>query len=293
MSWTSFHCEEADFAVRSVPDNVSFGAKRSALQTSQVFRDMFTCCHAADNSTESDLPQTLDLSEPSPVIIVLLHLLHDPLGPPLGEPPNFSSSQLYQKRYDWRTVVPLPLITTMIFDIVDKYMLDPSIIDTIWLHVNAHAATDPLQVYSFATLHDKDQIASEASQYLMPLASYRSDEIKVIPSVEAYHKLVRLQHIRLKSLKAILLSEDIFPHGYGKCPIHHDRATSIWDAQRKALADRVDTGTDIVAEMTMLSHEFSNCEQCFKAFNAAIGMFSYKTEKVPRRIDQLPSEARQ
>ena len=178
--------------------------------------DMFTCCDQADTSVKFDTPQTLDLSEPSQVIIVLLRLLHDPLEPPLEEPDedlDFSTSQPFQKRYDRRTVVPLPLITTIFFDVVDKYLLDPSIIDTMWLHVGAHASMDPLQVYAFATLHGKDDVASQASQYLRPLASYRADEIKVIPTVEAYHQLVRLQDFRLKRLKIILLSEDLFPYG--------------------------------------------------------------------------------
>ena len=177
---------------------------------------MFTCCDGASAPNTSVDSQALDLNEPSQVITVLLRLLHDPLGPPIAEEDeaiNLSSSQLPQKRYNQSTVVPLPLIATVVFDIVDKYMLDPSIIDTIWLHVKAHAATDPLQVYAFATLHGKVDIAGKASQYVMPLASYRADEIKDFPSVEAYHQLVQLQDHRLKSLKKILLSEDLFPHG--------------------------------------------------------------------------------
>jgi hypothetical protein len=177
---------------------------------------MFTCCQQANVSVDGDISQTLDLAEPTQVIIVLLRLLHDPPGPPLEMPDDasdFSSSRLYRKQYDWRTVIPLPLITSTVFDVFDKYILNPSIVDTVWLHVAAHASTDPLPVYGFATLHGKAKIASWASQYVMPLASYRAEEIKVIPTVEAYHKLVRLEALRLKSLKTILLSEDIFPHG--------------------------------------------------------------------------------
>lgn len=177
---------------------------------------MFACCDQANISVDVDISQTLGLAEPTQVIIVLLRLLHDPPGPPLEMPddaPDFSSSRLYQKRYDRSTVIPLPLITTTVFELLDKYILNSSIVDAVWLHVAAHAPTDPLQVYGFATLHGKEKIASWASQYVMPLASYRADEIKVIPTVEAYHKLVRLEALRLKSLKTMLLSEDIFPHG--------------------------------------------------------------------------------
>lgn len=288
MSWTSFHCEDADFTIRSVPDDVSFGVRRSSLQNSQVFRDMFICCDGPNTSADS---QTLDLNEPSQLVIVLLRLLHDPLEPPVEAPGSeevdLSSSQLPRKRYDLSTVVPLPLLTTVVFDVVDKYMLDPSIIDTVWLHVKAHAATDPLEVYSFATLHDQLGIAGKASQYAMPLASYRTDAIKVIPSVEAYHRLVQVQDLRLAIIKKILLSENLFPHGYGKCPVHDASRAAIWDAQRKALAIRVNIGTDVAAEMATISQEFRDCEQCFKAFRAAVEMLAYKTRKATRRTDQL------
>ena len=37
LSWTSFHCENPDFTVRSIPDDVSFEVNRTAMQTSEVF----------------------------------------------------------------------------------------------------------------------------------------------------------------------------------------------------------------------------------------------------------------
>jgi len=38
MTWTTFHCEEPDFWVRSVQDDVCFDAERSSLERSDVFR---------------------------------------------------------------------------------------------------------------------------------------------------------------------------------------------------------------------------------------------------------------
>ncbi|PFH49231.1 hypothetical protein AMATHDRAFT_148184 [Amanita thiersii Skay4041] len=291
MDWTSFHTENADFTVRSSPDNVTFETKRSALLNSQFFRDMFDCCDPGN--LESGITQSVHLHEPSQTLVVLLRLLHDPPNPPVEEAHEADSSvtsQLPRKYYDPSTVIPLPLITTTIFGLVEKYVLSETIIDTLWSHIAAHVATDPLQVYGFATLHGMDHIASKASQYLMPLASYRTDEVKIIPSVEAYHNLIRLQDLRAKTLKTFLLSEELFPHGYGKCSAHHIYATAAWDAQRKALAIRVDLETDIAAEMMEIQAQFEKCTQCRKAFIAAVEMLSYKSRKIPRRLDQLPAE---
>lgn len=86
------------------------------------------------------------------------------------------------------------------------------------MHLIAHAPALPLPVYGYAWSHGMDCIAAEASQYIMPLASYSTAEIKLIPTVEAYHRLVRLQDLRLKVLRTLLLEEDIFPHGIPYMP---------------------------------------------------------------------------
>lgn len=124
-----------------------------------------------------------------------LQLLHNPPPPPVAI-----------------SVIPLPLLSTM-FELADKYVIDSPLVESLKVHLEAHAPAHPLQVYSFATLHDMDRIASEASQYVMPMASYRLDEVKVIPSVQAYHKIVRLQDFRVRALRELLLAEEIFPHG--------------------------------------------------------------------------------
>jgi hypothetical protein len=183
--------------------------------------DMFSCCDTS--SSDDGLVSTenqVDLHETAGVLIALLRLLHHPPSPPTLEPnveesgeTQLSSQLPNLKRYVPTTVIPLPLLLTLLYGLVDKYALPPSTIESLNEPLLAHAPAHPLQVYGFATLQRLDRIAAEASQYLMPLASYRLDEIKNIPSIEAYHKLVRLQDLRVKALRTLVLGEDIFPHG--------------------------------------------------------------------------------
>ncbi|TFK41355.1 hypothetical protein BDQ12DRAFT_437031 [Crucibulum laeve] len=296
MAWTSFHCENPDFTVRSVADGTTFEVQRAAMQRSDVFRDMFSCCEA--NATNAATPaatdDTLDLHESSPILTVLLRLLHDPPAPPVRILDDESELrkivlQLPKIRYDPMTVIPLPLLVSLLFELVDKYALSESVTETLREQLLANVPTHPLQVYGFATLHGMDRIASEATQYLRPMASYRLSDIKLIPTVEAYHKVVRLQDLRVKTLRELVLSEDIFPHGYGECSSHRDTAISYWNRQRKALAGRIETGTDVAGEMGALTNTFT-CKACHKACNAAVDMLAYKCRKVPRMIHQLPAE---
>jgi hypothetical protein len=42
MSWTTFHCNDPDFVVRSIPANVQYGVRRSCLVArSEVFSGFF------------------------------------------------------------------------------------------------------------------------------------------------------------------------------------------------------------------------------------------------------------
>ncbi|PPQ63512.1 hypothetical protein CVT24_004740 [Panaeolus cyanescens] len=258
-NWSTFTCENADFKVRSVPDNIVFNARRTALLDSEVFRDMFDMCDPG--SPDADEP--LDLHETSSELIALLRLLHDPPVAPKELPPI---TVYDSRRYDPATVIPLPLLLSLVFPLVDKYAIKEETINALKLHLHAHARTHALEVYAFATVNHNDMewIASAASQYIQPLASYRFEEIKVIPNVIAYHKLVRLQDFRVKALRDLLLGEDIFPRGkhlnvaallnpssldlptcllgYGACPTHRERTIASWDRQRKALMGRIETG---------------------------------------------------
>lgn len=239
MSWHTFICQNSDFAVRSLCDDTVFQVSRTALQTSDIFsktsiptilltskltdcyllEDMFAVC----NDDTPDTEQLLDLHESSGNLVILLRLLHEPPSPPTQKPTQdgLDSNDAFDPfdafdpiEYDPTTVIPLPLLSTL-FELADKYALHDTVTECLKAHLIAHAVAHPLEVYGFATLHGMEQIASHASQYVMPVASYSYDEINLIPNVVAYHKLVRLQDFRRKALRNLILEEDIFPHG--KC----------------------------------------------------------------------------
>ncbi|KAF5377595.1 hypothetical protein D9615_005169 [Tricholomella constricta] len=294
-SWTSFHCDNPDFVVRSVPDNTSFKVNRTLMRNSEVFRDMFSFGKTGSSDLEEE---QVDLHETSAVLIALLRLLHYPPAPPVLRQENENSPQailnykLPQRVYDLTTVIPLPLLLSLLYDLVDKYALSDAITKNLNAHLVAHAPTFPLPVYGFATAHRLDDVASEASQYLMPLASYKAEEVAVIPSVLSYHKLVRLQALRVQALQDLVFGEDIFPHGYGVCPSHQRETTALWEAKRATLASMIETVTDISGEMETVAESLpKTCKECQKACTAAVQMLAYKSRTTIRRIDQLPVES--
>ncbi|KAJ4494250.1 hypothetical protein C8R41DRAFT_309138 [Lentinula lateritia] len=109
----SFQCSNADFHVRSVHDNELFAVRRQALCSSEVFRDMFTCCGESE--------ETVDLHETADSLAALLILLHHPPQPP---------TKIKRDKYNFipkvwndpRTVIPLPLLPRL-FELADKYAL--------------------------------------------------------------------------------------------------------------------------------------------------------------------------
>lgn len=231
MSTCTFICQNPDFTVRSLSDGTVFQVNRTAMETSDIFseasistlflmfmdnrllEDMFTCCTA-------DTEQVLDLHESSGNLVVLLRMLHEPPSTPSQKPTDkiepidtfdpFDTFDFIE--YDPTTVIPLPLLYTL-FELADKYALHDNVTKCLKGHLIAHAVAYPLEVYGFATLHGMEKIASHTSQFVMPLASYSYDEISLIPNVVAYHRLVRLQDLRRKALRNLILEEDIFPHG--------------------------------------------------------------------------------
>ena len=181
----------------------------------RLLEDMFACCTA-------DTEQLLDLQESSGNLVVLLRMLHEPPSSPSQKlTDKFNSIDTFDPfdtfdsiEYDPTTVIPLPLLFTL-FELADKYALHHTVTKCLKAHLIAHEVAYPLEVYGFATLHGMEKIASHTSQYVMPVASYSYDEINLIPNVVAYHKLVRLQDLRRKALRNLILEEEIFPHG--KC----------------------------------------------------------------------------
>ncbi|KAG6837029.1 hypothetical protein H0H93_015892 [Arthromyces matolae] len=215
--WMTFQCDKPDFVVRSIPDDISFKVNRALMSSnSDVFRDMFSF---GDNATATNQPEeSVDILETSTTLIALLRLVHSPPAPPVllrdkdSTEHKLLNHKLPKKFYEPSTVIPLPLLTSLLYPLVDKYAISDSVSATLDEHLRANAPAFPLPVYGFATAIRLDSVASEASQFLMPLASYTEDEVAVIPTVLAYHKLVRLQDLRIKALRELLIKEDIFPH---------------------------------------------------------------------------------
>lgn len=75
-----------------------------------------------------------------------------------------------------------------------------------------------------------------------PVSSYTEDDIRVIATIEDYHKLVRLQALRALKLREILQGEMLFPHGYGRCDKHHQQAEKTWEQHKEQLIPRVESG---------------------------------------------------
>ncbi|KAJ2920273.1 hypothetical protein MD484_g107, partial [Candolleomyces efflorescens] len=170
--------------------------------------DMFSVCEPG-NTSPSGSDAAVDLHEPADVLAILLRILHDPPQPPEEVP----SEDAYIKRYNEATVIPLPLLEQVLLQLVDKYLLDESIVKALQQHLLAHAPTNGLRVYAFAVANEMPEIANIASQYVLPMAHYTLKEAKCVPTVAAYHNIVRLQDFRVQALRDLLLKEDIFPHG--------------------------------------------------------------------------------
>jgi len=280
MSWYTFICQNSDFTVRSLCDDTVFQVSRTALQRSDIFKDMFAFC----NTDTPDTEQVLDLQESSGNLVILLRLLHEPPSPPTQKPTQdeLDSNDTFDPfdtfdpiEYDPATVIPLPLLS-ILFELADKYALHDTVTECLKAHLVAHAVAHPLEVYGFATLHGMGQIASHASQYVMPVASYSYNEINLIPNVVAYHKLVRLQDFRRKALRNLILEEDIFPHGYGECSSHREQTIASWARQRNALEGRIESVTDVAAEMDALRDTLRHCKTCLKACTAAVEMLAVR-----------------
>ncbi|KAJ7919099.1 hypothetical protein B0H13DRAFT_2230989 [Mycena leptocephala] len=280
MASNSVHrFEDADFLVRSWLDGSTFAVNRAKLEKgSHVFRDMFSCCDAGAGDTN---PQVLDLHESESSLSALLRLLHSPPDPPVQFPREPIGEKVNTRlpiRYDLATAIPLPVLR-LLLRVADKYALsDVAVVERF----------DGLRMS--LTLGDMPYVVSESSQYLLPLAWYSPDEVKIVPTVTDYHNVLRLQTFRVKALQDILMREDLFPHGYGMCPTHNTSAEAVWDRTRLILARKIETNTDVAGEMESLVYIFQSCSTCCKAFNAAVDMLAYKCRRVPRRLDQLQDD---
>jgi hypothetical protein len=211
---------------------------------------MFACCdlgYVTNLSNDCDPDQILDLDEPGDVLDILLQILHFPPLPPIAHPYDTQEgkheTEIRTRRHHPASIIPLPLLPQL-FHLADKYILSEAITQSLRSHLEAHSATHPLQVYGFATRRAWDTIAAEASKFLLhpPLSAYTTQEVTVIPTVEAYHRLVLLHAFRVKRLREVLLTEEIFPHGYGACPTHRQQTSALWEQKRNSLAPIIEAG---------------------------------------------------
>lgn len=292
--------EQTDFVVKSIPDQIEFKVWRRDLEKSEIFRDMFALCDQGSASigvkTLADAGCYVELDEPAQALNTLLELLRQPPPPPLLSLPDCESAQErwmklpFSQRYEHDSVIPFPLLPGMI-RLADKYGLSDSLVRSLRLHLVANAFLHPLKVYGFATENGLEDVAVEASTYLLhpPLASYSKDDISVIPTVAAYHDLVQLHAHRIKRLQEVLLSEEIFPFGYGLCTLHSDETARLWNDRRVELVPKIEAASDIAAEMRTLVDQLSSCQTCRKACIAATEMLEYKCRRIARTIGYLPS----
>jgi hypothetical protein len=139
--------------------------------------------------------------------------------------------------------VPLPLLPSL-YALADKYAVTEPITHALHTHLASYKSVSPLRVYALAAQLGLDDLMNATSVYLLhpPLSEYTVDEVSVIPSAGAYHKLLLLQSHREKKLKEILMNEEIFPHGYGECPEHRSATVSMWDQRRNEIVGRIESG---------------------------------------------------
>ncbi|THH32344.1 hypothetical protein EUX98_g1846 [Antrodiella citrinella] len=258
MAWYSSRvspCEydaEADFVVRSVPSGQVFGVNRTRLEEgSSVFRDMFSCCDSGYVVSELDQDaRMLDLDESAEHLSLLFHLLHAPPEPhsppkvPKGSNHDFHDKVFHiQQTLPPDTVIPFPLIPTLL-TLADKYALSDAILHVLHTHLAAYTSTHSLRVYGYAVSLGLETVAARASTYLLdpPLSSHTAQDISVIPNAEAYHRLVQLHAYRIKKLTTYLMGEEIFPHGYGKCPRHSAQTQEVWEDRKKVVCAKIQAG---------------------------------------------------
>lgn len=254
---------------------------------------MFSCCDQEYSFVNThEVQEVLELDESASTLRLLLRLLHFPPPPPSLDPSARQTRRMGKPASLYQgPLIPFPLLPDM-FRVADKYDLSEPLRRGLHSHLFANASIHPLEVYAFATRNHLDDVAAEASAYLLhpPLSTYSGDQIALIPSVSAYHDLVRLHGYRIQQLKTILLREDIFPFGYGVCAAHQENSMRAWNDSRTMLAAQLEAGemscdgcqmeeivhsqlaTDVAAEMNVLLKQFDLCKTCHKACSAAIKM---------------------
>lgn len=249
---------------------------------------MFEIAKANDDGDNEEI--IIDVYEPSTDIQLLIRLLHDDI--PVYPKKSYSETSIDPSI----PAIPLPILLQL-FDLGDKYVLSEHNMNTLYSHLSAYAATNPLLVYGRAVKYGLSDIADTASVYLMAtrLDTLTPAQVRVIPSAEAYHKIVLLQQYRKTKITELLMNSELFPYGYGKCSAHFNLAITKWETERAALCKLVEAGTlnvflsnptvfsekstsldtDVSAEMSSRLEELSQrCTTCRKAICAATDMLA-------------------
>ena len=206
---------------------------------------MFESCDSGFEVVSAGLDEesrTLELHESASVLDALCRLLHAAPPPFVPSPSeDYDFTRIQETIPD--TAIPLPVLPAL-FVLADKYSLSQDIARSLRSHLAAHASAFPLEVYGCAVKFGLDEIAGEASTHLLhpPLTSYTPDEIKVIPTAEAYHRLALLHEIRIRKLREVLENEEVFPHGYGECRRHAQRMESVWRQRKNVVMNKIQAG---------------------------------------------------
>lgn len=240
--------------------------------------DMFACGEEVQDGFEvighphvapSDPPSSryLDLDERANTLHLLLRLLHEPPVDLVDSPvariqtrarpasdaysSSDSSSDGEDERYDFTRVkevlsphaIPFPVLEVLL-PLADKYALSEWIAHRLYSHLAAHASSHALRVYGYAVRLGLPRVAATASTHLLhpPLTAYTAEEIRIIPTAEAYHQLARLHDFRIKTLADVLNKEDIFPYGYGECAWHAQATIALWRRTKEAVAKEMRAG---------------------------------------------------
>ncbi|THH11782.1 hypothetical protein EW145_g419 [Phellinidium pouzarii] len=242
----AFSCLNPDFSIRCLPEDVVFDVEKARLvEGSEVFSDMFNCCEL---EKEEKLTRSMDVYEFAGDFSLVLRLLHDTPSNSIPLPKSKG-----QHVSDSIAAIPLPILPRL-FALADKYAFTSSVLQGMYSHLDMHTTASPLKVYGIAIRLSLQDIADAASAFLIapPLHTYASHEIKDIPTADAYHDLLLLQHHRSVKIKELLENAQLFPHGYGACPTHATSIKARWEKERSILLPRTDAG-GLIIPLTYLS----------------------------------------
>jgi hypothetical protein len=295
LSTAKLSCDQPDFRISTLHGDSVFHVRRQCLENSEAFAGMVSCCQPTPVELKendycidaSDLETTLTLDESEQSLISLISLLSNPPAPPA-----YCSEEKRYHPFMRSNVIPFPVLQPLLA-LADKYALVDPIVYSLYDHMHAHAPMYPLQVYAFAVHHGCPTMANSASQFLLdpPLSHYSAEDISIIPTVQAYHALVRLHGVRTEGMKRHVLQAELYPHGYGVCSRHEQKSILAWEEAGRTLVGRMEAAIDVAAEMKSPDW-IQSCHTCTKAWNAAVALLAYKCLKLPKRIDQLPPASR-